>query len=81
MQSASIDLDEYIGNYDGWFEWQGVGFSQSASDVTLTMGEDGNTPTLEAMLAKADGEFRERQGIQLGDRIGNIDGKFEFVEG
>jgi hypothetical protein len=35
---------------------------------------------LKAELPKANGEYRDRQGIDLNDRIGNDNGELVFVE-
>ncbi|KAJ5564654.1 hypothetical protein N7513_000896 [Penicillium frequentans] len=72
-QATEINLDEFIGNEDGWFAWDGVNFSQSARSILL------EGTTLTADLPKADGGYRERQGIDLNDRIGNENGKLVFL--
>ncbi|RAL08844.1 CVNH domain-containing protein [Aspergillus homomorphus CBS 101889] len=69
---ARLDLDHCIGNSDGWFMWDGVNFAQSANNITL------EGTHLTADLPKRDGGYRERQGINLGDRIGNVDGRLVF---
>ncbi|KAM0255546.1 hypothetical protein ACHAQJ_005693 [Trichoderma viride] len=66
---SRIDLNEFIGNEDGWFMWDGVNFSESANEIRL----EGTNLTAE--LPMRDGGYRERQGIQLGDRISNRDGQ------
>ncbi|EHK18458.1 uncharacterized protein TRIVIDRAFT_216697 [Trichoderma virens Gv29-8] len=71
-QESRIDLDEFIGNEDGWFMWDGVNFSHSANGIQL----DGTHLTAE--LPMRDGGYRERQGIELNDRISNIDGQLVF---
>ncbi|KAJ5809908.1 Cyanovirin-N [Penicillium pulvis] len=72
-QAAEINLDQFIGNGDGWSEWDGINFSQSAENIHL----DG--AYLTADLPKADGGYRERQGIDLNDRIGNEDGNLVYL--
>ncbi|KAJ5892349.1 hypothetical protein N7504_009040 [Penicillium tannophilum] len=72
-QAAEINLDEFIGNSDGWFEWDGVDFSQSAQNIHL------EGTYLTADLPMRDGGYRERQGIDLNDRIGNENGKLVFL--
>ncbi|KAF8253382.1 Cyanovirin-N [Wilcoxina mikolae CBS 423.85] len=72
---ASIDLNDYIGNSDGWFKWDSANFSKSARNVCL---REGGTK-LEADLPMANGGYRERQGIMLSDRIENCDGKLVFI--
>ncbi|KAJ5532755.1 hypothetical protein N7494_009307 [Penicillium frequentans] len=70
---TEINLDEFIGNDDGWFVWDGVNVSQSAKSIRL------EGTILTADLPKADGGYRERQGIDLNDRIGNDNGKLVFL--
>ncbi|KAL6821673.1 Cyanovirin-N [Trichoderma sp. SZMC 28015] len=69
---SRIDLNDFIGNEDGWFMWDGVNFAESANDIRL----DGTLLTAE--LPMRDGGYRERQGIELNDRIANINGRLEF---
>ncbi|RPA77434.1 Cyanovirin-N [Ascobolus immersus RN42] len=72
---SSLDLSEVIGNNDGYFDWAENGnFHESARDVRL---EDGHVLTAE--LRKRDGTFRERQAIELNDRIGNENGNLFHV--
>ncbi|KAF8538624.1 Cyanovirin-N [Trichophaea hybrida] len=71
---SSIDLDEIIGNSDGWFKWDSANFSKSARNISLKEGGK----KLEADLPTADGGYRERQGIMLSDRIENRDGNLVF---
>ncbi|KAF9997700.1 hypothetical protein BGZ80_006942, partial [Entomortierella chlamydospora] len=59
---SELDLDDFIGNDDGWFSWDSGNFSESAQDVRL----EGYLLTAE--LPKRDGDYRERQGIDLNDR-------------
>ncbi|KAL6898659.1 Cyanovirin-N [Trichoderma evansii] len=69
---SRINLNEFIGNEDGWFMWDGVNFSESANEIRL----DGTTLTAE--LPMRDGGYRERQGINLADRIANENGRLVF---
>ncbi|KAK1243347.1 hypothetical protein MKX07_003975 [Trichoderma sp. CBMAI-0711] len=71
-QESSIDLDQFIGNEDGWFMWDGVNFSHSANDIRL----EGTTLTAE--LPMRDGGYRERQGVNLDDRISNQNGRLVY---
>ncbi|KAF8421826.1 hypothetical protein EV426DRAFT_718526 [Tirmania nivea] len=36
-----IDLDQFVGNSDGLFEWGGVNFSHSAQNISLSHRHDG----------------------------------------
>ncbi|PLB45250.1 Cyanovirin-N [Aspergillus steynii IBT 23096] len=77
MQDASIDLDEFIGNNDGSFEWDGQNFSETAEDVEFSIEGDGEVPVLRAKLNNAEGEQVEAD-INLGERVVNNNGAFEF---
>ncbi|OAA40666.1 Cyanovirin-N [Metarhizium rileyi] len=70
---STIDLDTFVGNSDGWFIWDGENFSLSATDVRL----DGSY--LSAELATVEGGSRERQGLELNDRIGNDNGQLVYT--
>lgn len=52
--------------------WDGVNFSESANDIRL----EGTLLTAE--LQMRDGAYRERQGIDLNDRIANENGQLVF---
>ncbi|GKU07070.1 cyanovirin-n [Fusarium langsethiae] len=74
---STLDLDYYIGNNDGSFEWGGEGFSGSASDVSFELeGDDGN-PILRAVLNPIDGDPVEAD-LNLAERIGNDSGTLIF---
>ncbi|KAH8431914.1 CVNH domain-containing protein [Aspergillus melleus] len=77
MQEASIDLNEYIGNNDGSFEWEGQNFSETAEDVEFHIEGDGEVPVLRAKLNNADGEPVDAD-INLAERIVNDNGEFSF---
>ncbi|KAI9038363.1 CVNH domain-containing protein [Aspergillus affinis] len=77
LQDASIDLDEYIGNNDGSFEWEGQNFSETAEDVEFAIEGDGEVPVLRATLNNAEGE-PVTADINLGERIVNDNGAFVF---
>ncbi|KAI5817436.1 Cyanovirin-N [Pyronema omphalodes] len=72
---AKIDLDECLGNTDGWFLWGGKNFSKTARNFRL---EDGGKK-LVAELLTADQSYRGLQGVVLSDRIENRDGRFYFI--
>jgi len=59
---------------EGWFIWDGRDFHRSARAMNLERGY-----YLTADLPKRDGGFRERQGIDLSDRIGNDDGRLVYI--
>jgi hypothetical protein len=58
----------------GFFMWGGVNYSQTAKDISLKQGH-----FLIATMKKEDGTWREPQGIDLGDRIQNLNGDLTFV--
>ena len=53
--------------------WDGGNFSHSAEEIDLRDGHH-----LEALLKTEDGNYRERQGINLNDRISNVNGKLTY---
>lgn len=78
-QEAELDLNAYIGNNDGSFEWGGENFHDSAADVELhTEGEDDEQiPVLRARLGNIEGEEIDAD-INLAERIGNDNGTLIF---
>ncbi|KAL3477041.1 Cyanovirin-N [Aspergillus californicus] len=77
MIPAELILDAEIGNLDGWFSRDASGFTGSAEDIELEFRDDG--PWLTANLLMANGEDRERQGINLAEHIGNQGGELVWV--
>jgi len=75
---AEIDLDDYIGNDDGHFQWGAQGFSGSADHITFDFEGEDKAPVLRALLRDQDGNYQPRD-INLAERIRNSDGSFEFV--
>ncbi|KAJ5478767.1 hypothetical protein N7530_004276 [Penicillium desertorum] len=69
---ATLDLNGFIGNDDGYFTWKGVNFASSAREIRL----EGTLLTAE--LLKKSGSYRERQNIDLNDRIANENGDLVF---
>ncbi|EAU31002.1 conserved hypothetical protein [Aspergillus terreus NIH2624] len=78
FQEASIDLDRFLGNSEGSFEWGGQNFSHTAEDISFHLEGDGNVPVLRARLASSDGELHDAD-VNLAERIGNENGSFAFV--
>ncbi|KAJ9298593.1 hypothetical protein DTO271G3_3560 [Paecilomyces variotii] len=72
-----LRLDDIIGNSDGWFIWGGRDFTHSAREIHLEHGANG--PHLTAELPMRDGGYRERQGIDLADKIRNENGRLIFL--
>ncbi|GFF34723.1 cyanovirin-N homolog [Aspergillus udagawae] len=77
LQDAEIDLNQYLGNDNGHFQWEGVNFSESAENVHFAIEGGGEVPVLRARLANVDGEYLDAD-VNLSERIENIDGRFEF---
>ncbi|KAE8378079.1 CVNH domain-containing protein [Aspergillus bertholletiae] len=74
---SEIILDDEIGNSDGWFSREDQGFTESAQNIELNFRDD--EPWLTADLPAGDGDYRERQGINLAEHIGNNDGQLVWV--
>ncbi|KAE8357223.1 Cyanovirin-N [Aspergillus caelatus] len=75
-QDTQINLDEVIGNDDGWFSRETTGFTQSAEGIDFH--ESDGEPWLTADLPMRDGGYRQRQGINLGLHITNVNGNLEW---
>ncbi|KAE8310445.1 Cyanovirin-N [Aspergillus transmontanensis] len=73
---AEINLDEYLGNEDGHFVWEGSEFSHSAEQIEFSFEGEDNVPILRALLY-AEEQLRP-DNINLGERIININGEFQF---
>lgn len=71
------DVDDGVLNMDdtGWFKWDMQNFSNSAQNLNLEGGH-----YLTADLPMAGGGYRERQGIELNDRIANDNGRLVYRE-
>ncbi|KAE8330981.1 Cyanovirin-N [Aspergillus sergii] len=78
LQDAEIDLDEFLGNNDGHFEWDGENFSHTADDVRFAIEGDGEVPVLRAVLLNGAGESVE-SNVNLSERINNDNGAFDFA--
>ncbi|KAH8727722.1 Cyanovirin-N [Phaeosphaeriaceae sp. PMI808] len=74
---AEIDLNNFIGNDNGNFFWDGEGFAHSAQNVYFSIEGDGSVPILRATLIDGDGNGQDRD-LNLSERISNNDGNFEF---
>ncbi|CBY00831.1 hypothetical protein IAQ61_011742 [Plenodomus lingam] len=77
LNDSEIDLNNHIGNVDGNFVWDGENFSHSAQDIEFTIEADGEAAVLRASLSDAEGNHETRD-INLGERISNNDGNFEY---
>ncbi|KAL7917639.1 Cyanovirin-N [Trichoderma austrokoningii] len=71
---STLDINEYIGNNDGVFEFGGSGIFDSV-DVESWRLEG---PMLITSMYRLDGSLAEEQFINLDDYIGNEDGVLVF---
>ena len=69
---ATLDLDAYVGNRNGSFQWGGVKYSRSARRVRL----DGSQ--LKAELCDTRGAWHAAT-LELGERVVNVDGALKVV--
>ncbi|KAJ5177223.1 uncharacterized protein N7482_003100 [Penicillium canariense] len=79
---SELDLNKYIGNNNGSFEWEGENFKDRAEDIEFSCEprDDGEEiPVLRANLGNLDGE-KVSADINLVERITNEDGHLKFVE-
>ncbi|KAF8534143.1 Cyanovirin-N, partial [Trichophaea hybrida] len=74
---SEIDLDAVLGNDNGYFQWDGEGFSGSAQNVTFSIEGGGQVPVLRALLCNEDGEYVPAD-VNLSERIENQNGQFTF---
>ncbi|KAA8643636.1 CVNH domain-containing protein [Aspergillus tanneri] len=77
MRESFIDLDNFIGNNNGSFEWDGQNFSNSASDVRFEIEGGADVPVLRAMLINIEDELVDAD-INLAERIVNDKGDLVF---
>ncbi|KAI1649248.1 Cyanovirin-N [Daldinia loculata] len=75
---SEVDLNQFIGNDNGRFEWGGVNFSETARDVSFSIEGGDSVPVLRAELQNLDGEWVGAD-INLGERISNDNGQFRFI--
>ncbi|KAI5854963.1 Cyanovirin-N [Tricharina praecox] len=78
LNETQIDLDQFIGNNNGHFQWDGEGFSGSASNVHFSIEGGGEVPVLRANLRDENGEEKSAD-INLAERVQNHNGEFVFV--
>ncbi|KAJ5669044.1 hypothetical protein N7462_010114 [Penicillium macrosclerotiorum] len=72
-KERSLDLDEYLGNDNGNFKWNGRNISDSAKDPILVFWE--GYPIIRASLQDTNGNYHQKD-YNLSDEIGNFNGKF-----
>ncbi|BCR84439.1 CVNH domain-containing protein [Aspergillus chevalieri] len=74
---SSIDLDQFVGNDNGNFQWDGQGFSQTASNVHFAIEGDADVPVLRGDLKDLEGNWNSRD-LNLSERVENVNGQFQF---
>ncbi|KAI5804601.1 Cyanovirin-N [Geopyxis carbonaria] len=77
MRESQIDLNEFIGNDNGYFQWDGANFGASAQNVSFNIEGGGEVPVLRAELQDEEGNWTGAD-INLSERISNINGQFVF---
>ncbi|PIG79607.1 cyanovirin-N [Aspergillus arachidicola] len=76
-EDAEIDLNGIIGNDDGHFVWKEPNFIGTAREVVFNFEGADNVPVLRAQLRNRQGNWVPAD-INLGERLINRDGRFEF---
>lgn len=69
-----LDINEYIGNNDGFFEFGGRGIFDTVDMESWRL----EGPVLITAMYRMDGSLAEEQFINLDDYIGNEDGVLVF---
>ncbi|KAE8362532.1 Cyanovirin-N [Aspergillus caelatus] len=77
LQDSEINLNDFLGNNDGHFEWDGGNFSETAEDVRFEIEGDDEVPILRAVLFNGEGEPVESD-VNLSERVFNRNGEFVF---
>ncbi|KAE8357562.1 hypothetical protein BDV27DRAFT_139135 [Aspergillus caelatus] len=76
-KNRTVDLDELIGDYDGYFDYKSTHYYEKSKDESLIRERDDEgveAIKLTAQLLKNDNTYRERQGVFLHDRVLNENG-------
>ncbi|KAK7417440.1 hypothetical protein QQX98_004560 [Neonectria punicea] len=73
---SQLDLNYYIGNDNGSFQWGD--FADSAQDISFELEGDDNVPILRATLGNLDGEGVTCD-LNLSECIGNDNGVLVYV--
>ncbi|KAG6009367.1 hypothetical protein E4U21_002677 [Claviceps maximensis] len=68
-RESSLDLNKCLGNKDGFFQWGGENFADTASDVEMS------ATILSAKMLTEDDIVGERQRVDLNEHIANTDGQ------
>lgn len=78
VNRSQIDLNDFIGNDDGKFQWGGKGFQleESAVDIYFNFEGADNQPILRAKLRDVDGNLHDRD-LNLAENLENVFGHFK----
>ncbi|EYE93684.1 CVNH domain-containing protein [Aspergillus ruber CBS 135680] len=74
---SSIDLNQFIGNDNGNFQWDGENFSDTAQNVHFAIEGGADVPVLRGELRDLEGNWDSRD-LNLAERVVNNNGQFEF---
>ncbi|KAI9148284.1 Myb-like DNA-binding protein BAS1 [Paramyrothecium foliicola] len=74
---SELDLNYYIGNNDGSFQWGGENFAGSGEEISFELEGDDLVPVLRAVLFNIEGEGIPAD-VNLAEAIGNDNGTLVF---
>ncbi|KAK7751219.1 hypothetical protein SLS62_006764 [Diatrype stigma] len=75
---SEINLNDFIGNDDGRFDWTGKNFSETAENIHFSIEGGASVPVLRARLKKLNGEWVDAD-VNLAERVKNDNGRLEYV--
>ncbi|KAJ1300420.1 hypothetical protein OPQ81_005240 [Rhizoctonia solani] len=78
LNQSSIDLNDFIGNIDGEFQWGKTAFSESTKNIWLDTAYAPTLVLLKGEARKEDESYVE-SSINLNDFIQNIEGEFQYI--
>ncbi|KAF9349499.1 hypothetical protein BGX34_001763 [Mortierella sp. NVP85] len=76
-QDASLDLDQFLGNEDGSFDFEGVNFSETAQNARIQA--DQANVSIVARLQRRDGSWADAPAVNLSERIENQNGELVLL--
>jgi hypothetical protein len=71
LNNSALDLNQVLGNNNGFFSWGGKDFEASARNISLSGS------TLKAELRRIDGSWAW-SSVNLDERITNSDGNLKY---
>lgn len=75
LVESVLDLNEYLGNNEGFFDFEGTGVFDSCDQTSWRL--DGTT--LISLLYLSDGSFGEEQFLNLDEFVSNQNGNLVFT--